>query len=172
MIENNVMLIGNLTADVEGKYSFSKKVDANGQPIQFFSGRGKIAVKYSYDLQKQQEVVSFIDFAFMGKKFEKIANYMVKGTKIGISGRIETGSYQNNKGQTVYYTRVRADEVTLLGGKKKEEAQQAPAPQQAQQYQQAPAPQQAQQYQQAPAPQQAQQYQQQAPAPGAWVPQG
>ena len=167
MIENNVMLIGNLVADVECKYSFSKKVDANGQPIQFFSGRGKIAVKYDYEKQKQQDVVSFIDFAFMGKKFEKVANYMVKGTKIGISGRIETGSYQNNKGQTVYYTRVRADEVTLLGGKKKEEAQQA------QQYQQAPAPQQAQQYQQAPAPQQAQQYQQ-APAPqqGAWTPQG
>lgn len=166
MIENNVMLIGNLVADVECKYSFSKKVDANGQPIQFFSGRGKIAVKYAYDKQKQQEVVSFIDFDFMGKQFEKLANYMVKGTKIGISGRIETGSYQNNKGQTVYYTRVRADEVTLLGGKKKEEAQQAPAPQQAQQYQQAPAPQQA--------PQQAPQYAQQAPAPqpGTWVPQG
>lgn len=138
MIENNVMLIGNLVADVECKYSFSKKVDANGQPIQFFSGRGKIAVKYDYEKHKQQDVVSFIDFAFMGKKFEKVANYMVKGTKIGISGRIETGTYQNNKGQTVYYTRVRADEVTLLGGKKKEEAQQAPAPQ-APQYQQAPA---------------------------------
>ena len=164
MIENNVMLIGNLVADIEGKYSFSKKVDANGQPIQFFSGRGKIAVKYDYDKQKQQDVVSFIDFDFIGKKFEKIANYMVKGTKIGISGRIETGSYQNNKGQTVYYTRVRADEVKLLGGKKKEEAQQAPSPQ-------APSPQ-AQQYaQQAPAPQ-AQQYAQQAPAPQAWTPQG
>lgn len=159
MIENNVMLIGNLVDDVEGKYSFSKKVDANGQPIQFFSGRGKIAVKYNYDLQKQQEVVSFIDFAFMGKKFEKVANYMVKGTKIGISGRIETGSYQNNKGQTVYYTRVQADEVTLLGVKKKEELEQAPAPQAQQYAQQAPAP-------------QSQQYGQQAPASGAWTPQG
>lgn len=149
MIENNVMLIGNLVADVEGKYSFSKKVDANGQPIQFFSGRGKIAVKYDYDKQKQQDVVSFIDFEFMGKKFEKVANYMVKGTKIGISGRIETGSYQNKQGQTVYYTRVRADEVALLGGKKKEEAQQAPAPQAQQYAQQAPAPQ-----------------------PGSWIPQG
>ena len=156
MIENNVMLIGNLVADVEGKYSFSKKVDANGQPIQFFSGRGKIAVKYDYDKQKQQDVVSFIDFDFIGKKFEKIANYMVKGTKIGISGRIETGSYQNNKGQTVYYTRVRADEVKLLGGKKKEEAQQAP-----QYAQQAPSPQAPQYAQQAPSPQ-----------PGSWVPQG
>ena len=164
MIENNVMLIGNLVADIEGKYSFSKKVDANGQPIQFFSGRGKIAVKYDYDKQKQQDVVSFIDFDFIGKKFEKIANYMVKGTKIGISGRIETGSYQNNKGQTVYYTRVRADEVKLLGGKKKEEAQQAPSPQ-------APSPQAPQYAQQAPAPQ-AQQYAQQAPAPQAWTPQG
>ena len=161
MIENNVMLIGNLTADVEGKYSFSKKVDANGQPIHYFSGRGKIAVKYYYDKEKQQDVVSFIDFEFMGKKFEKVANYMVKGTKIGISGRIETGSYQNNKGQTVYYTRVRADEVALLGGKKKEEAQQSPAPQGQQYAQQSPAP-------------QAQQYAQQSPAPqaGAWVPQG
>lgn len=159
MIENNVMLIGNLVDDVEGKYSFSKKVDANGQPIQFFSGRGKIAVKYNYDLQKQQEVVSFIDFAFMGKKFEKVANYMVKGTKIGISGRIETGTYQNNKGQTVYYTRVRADEVTLLGGKNKEEVRQAPEPQSQQYGQQAPAP-------------QSQQYGQQAPASGAWMPQG
>ena len=161
MIENNVMLIGNLVAGVEGKYSFSKKVDANGQPIQFFSGRGKIAVKYDYDKQKQQDVVSFIEFDFIGKKFEKIANYMVKGTKIGISGRIETGSYQNNKGQTVYYTRVRADEIKLLGGKKKEEAQQAPAPQAQQYAQQAPAP-------------QAQQYAQQAPSPqpGRWVPQG
>lgn len=159
MIENNVMLIGNLTADVEGKYSFSKKVDANGQPMQFFSGRGKIAVKYAYDKEKQQEVVSFIEFDFMGKKFEKVANYMVKGTKIGISGRIETGSYQNNKGQTVYYTRVRADEVTLLGGKKKEEVEQAPEPQAQQYARQAPAP-------------QAQQYAQQAPAQGAWTPQG
>lgn len=159
MIENNVMLIGNLVDDVEGKYSFSKKVDANGQPIQFFSGRGKIAVKYNYDLQKQQEVVSFIDFAFMGKKFEKVANYMVKGTKIGISGRIETGSYQNKSGETVYYTRVRADEVTLLGGKNKEEVRQAPEPQSQQYGQQAPAP-------------QSQQYGQQAPASGAWTPQG
>ena len=161
MDENNVMLIGNLVADVEGKYSFSKKVDANGQPIQFFSGRGKIAVKYAYDKQKQQDVVSFIDFDFMGNKFEKVANYMVKGTKLGISGRIETGSYQNKQGQTVYYTRVRADEVTLLGGKKKEEAQQAPSPQAQQYAQQAPSP-------------QAQQYAQQAPSPqpGSWIPQG
>ena len=92
---------------------------------------------------------------------------MVKGTKIGISGRIETGSYQNNKGQTVYYTRVRADEVKLLGGKKKEEAQQAPSPQAQQYAQQAPSPQYA---QQAPS----QQYAQQAPSPqpGRWVPQG
>lgn len=149
MIENNVMLIGNLVADVEGKYSFSKKVDSKGQPIQFFSGRGKIAVKYDYDKQKQQDVVSFIDFDFIGKKFDKIANYMVKGTKIGISGRIETGSYQNNKGQTVYYTRVRADEIKLLGGKKKEEAQQAGSRQAPQYAQQASAPQ-----------------------PGSWVPQG
>lgn len=159
MIENNVMLIGNLVDDVEGKYSFSKKVDANGQQSQFFSGRGKIAVKYAYDKEKQQEVVSFIDFEFMGKKFEKVANYMVKGNKLCISGRIKTGSYQNNKGQTVYYTRVRADEVTLLGGKKKEEVEQAPAPQAQQYAQQAPAP-------------EAQQYAQQAPAPQAWTPQG
>ncbi|MBS6535834.1 single-stranded DNA-binding protein, partial [Peptoniphilus harei] len=45
---------------------------------------------------------------------ENMANYTGKGSLVAIGGEIETGSYQNNEGRTVYTTEVRVSNVQFL----------------------------------------------------------
>jgi len=46
-----------------------------------------------------------------GKTAEFVSNYFKKGMKMDIVGRIQTGSYQNKDGQTVYTTEVICEEI-------------------------------------------------------------
>ena len=53
----------------------------------------------------------------MKKTAEFIEKYFHKGMKIGIEGRIQTGSYKNNDGQTIYTTDVIAEAVEFVESK-------------------------------------------------------
>lgn len=91
---NKVILIGRLTKDPDIRYTQG----------QMAVGRYTLAV----DRIKKGEA-DFISCLTFGKTAEFAEKYLKKGTKIAITGRIQTGSYKNREGQTVYTTDVVVD---------------------------------------------------------------
>ena len=84
------------------------------------------------------KVTDFIRCTAWGKTAEFIEKYFHKGMKIAIEGRIQTGSYQNQSGQTIYTTDVIAEAVEFVesknasgnnGGGNSQPAAERPAPQ-------------------------------------------
>lgn len=57
----------------------------------------------------------FIRIIAWGRQAETCNQYLNKGKQVAVAGRIETGSYTNRDGQTVYTTDVVADRVEFLG---------------------------------------------------------
>ena len=103
---NSVNLVGRWAADLELKYT------PNGKAV----ARGRLAVN-----RIGQEGADFINITIWGKTAESAAEYTEKGSLVSISGRIQTGSYENKEGQTVYTFDVVAESVQFLSSKKKEE---------------------------------------------------
>lgn len=102
---NNVTLIGRLTRDPEVRYT---------------TGQNQIAVA-SFSLaidrpvkQGQEKKADFPSVKVFGKTAENCEKYLTKGRLVGIQGRIQTGSYTNKDGKTVYTTDVIADRVEFL----------------------------------------------------------
>jgi len=101
---NNVVLIGRLTKDPELRFTPGK-----GTAVTTFT----IAVDRRFKREGQQEA-DFIPVVVWGKPAENTANYMSKGRLIGISGRIQTRSYDAKDGSRRYITEVVAEEVQFL----------------------------------------------------------
>ena len=76
--------------------------------------------------QEGQPTADFINCIAFGKTAEVIEKYVTKGTKIAVVGRIQTGSYTNKDGATVYTTDVVADRVEFLEWGDRNERQSAP----------------------------------------------
>ena len=100
---NRVILVGRLTKDPELRYTQS------GKGVASFN----IAVNRPFKTNGEQEA-DFINGVVWGKPAENLANYMKKGSQIGVDGRIQTRSYDNNEGKRVYVTEVVADSVSFL----------------------------------------------------------
>lgn len=96
---NNTILTGRITRDLELKYTQS------GIAVLNFN----IAVERPFKNQQGERETDFINIVAFRKTAETISQYFNKGDGIGIVGRIQTGSYQNKEGQTVYTTDVVAD---------------------------------------------------------------
>ena len=65
-----------------------------------------------------------------GKQAENCERFLAKGRLVGVQGRLQTGSYTNRDGATVYTTDVVADRVEFLERAEKSEAREAePVPQ-------------------------------------------
>lgn len=105
---NKVELVGNLTRDPEVKYSTGE----NATAIARFS----IAVGRRFKREGDAEA-DFINCVAFGKTAEFIEKYFSKGSPIGISGRIQTGSYTNRDGNKVYTTDVIVEETEFVGKK-------------------------------------------------------
>lgn len=103
---NSVNLTGRLTRDPEIRYT-----DA-GLSIARFS----IAVDRRFYKDGEQSA-DFINIVSFGKTAEFIEKWFKKGTKIEVSGRIQTGSYTNNGGVKVYTTDVVAEQVGFAESK-------------------------------------------------------
>lgn len=101
---NKVVLIGRLTKDPELRFT-----PGTGTAVATFT----IAVDRRFKREGQQEA-DFIPVVVWGKPAENTANYMSKGRLIGISGRIQTRSYDAKDGSRRYITEVVADEVQFL----------------------------------------------------------
>ena len=107
---NKVILIGNLTRDPDTRYSTGE----NATCIARFS----IAVQRMAKKADGTTEADFINCVAFGKTGEFIEKYFKKGSKIAISGRIQTGSYTNKDGVKVYTTDVVCENVEFCSSKK------------------------------------------------------
>jgi single-strand binding protein len=64
-----------------------------------------------------QDNADFINCVAFGKAGEFVEKYCKKGTKLAVSGRIQTGSYTNRDGQKVYTTDVMIEEQEFAESK-------------------------------------------------------
>ena len=113
---NSVVLIGRLTKDPEVAYLDS------GTAI----GRFTLAVD-RITKSGEERKADFIRITVFGKQAENCGHYLAKGHRAAVEGRIQTGSYQNKNGDTVYTTDVIANRVEFLGGGRTQN-QQSPPP--------------------------------------------
>jgi len=102
---NRVDLVGRLCRDPEVRYSQGQ----NPTCIARFS----VAVDRKFK-REGEPTADYPNIIAFGKTAEFIEKYFKKGMKIGISGRIQTGSHTNKDGQKVYTTDVVAEEVEFV----------------------------------------------------------
>lgn len=109
---NRTILIGRLTRDPELRYTNS------GVAVARFS----IAVDRRFKNQQGDREADFINIVAWRGLAENCANYVKKGSLVGIDGRLQTGKYENQEGRTVYTTDVVADDVRFLDSKGRNES--------------------------------------------------
>lgn len=102
---NKVVLMGRLTRDPEIRYS------AGDNPT--------CIAKYSLAVNRRfkKDEADFINCTAFSKQGEFAEKYLRKGTKILVSGRIQTGSYTNREGYKVYTTDVIVEEQEFAESK-------------------------------------------------------
>lgn len=101
---NNVVLIGRLTRDPELRYT----------PSNIAITTFNMAVNRNFKNQDGNREADFINCMIWRQQAENFANWVKKGNLVGITGRIQTRSYDNQQGQRVYVTEVVADTFQLL----------------------------------------------------------
>lgn len=119
---NKVILMGRLTRDPEVRYSQGENQTA--------IARYSLAVNRRFKREGDPEA-DFINCVAFGKQAEFAEKYLKKGTKMTITGRIQTGSYTNKDGVKVYTTDVIVEEQEFAESKAAAEnhAAASPAPQ-------------------------------------------
>lgn len=110
--------MGRLTRDVELKYTSGENATA--------IARFNIAVDRKFK-REGDPTADFINIVAFGKTGEFVDKYFKKGQRIGLSGRINTGSYTNKDGNKVYTTDVIAEEVEFVESKNSSSGDTVPA---------------------------------------------
>ena len=111
---NKVIIIGRVVRDAEIRYSQG----ANTTCI----ARYTLAVDRKFK-QEGQPTADFIKCIAFGKLGEFAEKYLHKGIKIAVTGRIQTGSYKNKDGNTVYTTDVVVEEQEFCESKSSNQSQ-------------------------------------------------
>lgn len=106
---NKVILIGRLTKDPETRYS-------QGQSSTCIS-RYSLAVDRQFKRDGEQ-TADFLNCVSFGKQGEFAEKYLKKGTKIAVTGRLQTGSYTDKDGKKVYTTDVVVESHEFVESKK------------------------------------------------------
>lgn len=104
---NKCILMGRLTKDAEIREAGSTTV------VRF-----TLAVDRRFAKEDAKQTADFISCVAFGKTAEFIGKYGLKGTKFVVEGHIQTGSYTNNNGDTVYTTDVAVENVEFAESKK------------------------------------------------------
>lgn len=99
---NKVVLAGRLTADPDIRHT--------GGAEDLAVARYRLAVDRRVARNNGEQTADFINCVAFGKRAEFAEKYLRKGIKIMISGRIQTGSYKDKDGRTVYTTDVVVEE--------------------------------------------------------------
>ena len=106
---NKVILMGRLTRDPDIRQSQGE----NAMTI----ARYTLAVDRRFRRNGAEQQADFINIVAFGKSAEFIEKYAHKGTKLVVSGRIQTGSYTNKDGQKVYTTDIVAEDQEFAESK-------------------------------------------------------
>lgn len=93
---NNVSLVGRLVRDPEVRYGQNESVSV---------AKFSLAVERKWK-RDGDPTVDFINCTVFGKSAEFTEKYFRKGMRVAITGRIQTGSYKNKDGQTVFTTEI------------------------------------------------------------------
>lgn len=103
---NNNNYIGNICTDI-------KLHGENNNVAKFM-----IAVRRNFKNKQTDKYESdFIPVIAFGKTAEIIANNFEKGKQIGITGRYQSGSYENNEGKKIYTHDIVVNDITFVGSK-------------------------------------------------------
>lgn len=106
---NKAMLIGNLTKDPEAKTLPS------GQAVSSFSIATNRIWKDKDGSKKEQ--AEFHNIVAFGKIAEICNQYLKKGSKTFIEGRLQTRSWEDQNGVKKYRTEIIAENISMLGGR-------------------------------------------------------
>lgn len=99
---NSVVLIGRLTRDPEVRYTAE---------TQLAVAKFSLAIDDGYGEKKKTNFPNIVAF---GKTAESCEKFLSKGRLVCVQGKLQTGSYKNKEGATVYTTDVVADRVEFL----------------------------------------------------------
>lgn len=105
---NVVVLVGRLARDPEIRYTNSQMAVCTAtlavdRPVR------------SGDNNERQ--ADFIRITLFGKQAETFSKFLTKGRQVAVEGSIRTGSYQNQKGDTVYTTEVAVNRFDFIGSR-------------------------------------------------------
>ena len=101
---NSVNLVGRLTADPELRYT------PTGVAVANFT----VASNRPFKNAQGEQEADFIRCVAWRAQAENVANYMRKGSQVGVTGRIQTGHYDDADGKRVYTTDIVAESVAFL----------------------------------------------------------
>ena len=107
---NKVMIIGNLGADPEMRYT------ANGSAVTEF----RVAVNRNYTTNEgeRREETEWFRIVTWNRLAETCSQYLSKGRQVYVEGRLRTRSWEGQDGVTRYTTEVIAQEVRFLGNRR------------------------------------------------------
>nr|UVY01661.1 MAG: Single-strand binding protein family protein [Bacteriophage sp.] len=101
---NNATLIGRLTRDAELRYT----------PSNIATAQFNIACNRNFKNANGEYDADFINCVMWREQAERFCNWTKKGMLVGITGRIQTRSYEGNDGKRVYVTEVVAENFQVL----------------------------------------------------------
>ena len=110
---NKVMLMGRLTRDPEVRYSQGERQMAIARYTLAVDRRGR----RNSDPQNGDQTADFIQCVAFDRAAEFAEKYLRQGTKILVTGRLQTGSYTNRDGQRVFTTDVIIEEQEFAESK-------------------------------------------------------
>ena len=106
---NKVVLMGRLTRDPEVRYT-----QTNNTLVASFS----LAVNRRFAKQGEERQADFINIVAWSKTGEFCSKYFKKGQQVGVIGRIQTRSWDDEQGQKHYVTEVVAEEAYFADSKR------------------------------------------------------
>lgn len=101
---NKIILIGNITKDLEIKYTKN----------------GKAIVEFNLAVRRDKDITDFINCVVFGMQAENLNRYQGKGSKIAVSGEYRIDIYDKTDGTRGYSHYVLANEIEYLSTKQKE----------------------------------------------------
>ncbi|MDT2044893.1 single-stranded DNA-binding protein [Priestia flexa] len=104
---NEVVLVGRLTRAPELKYT------SEGIPFSHIT----VAVNRNFRNQEGEVDADFVSITLWRKNAENMTKYCDKGSIIGVVGRVQTRTFENNLHQRAYVTEIIAEYVRFLSGK-------------------------------------------------------
>ena len=103
---NRVVLVGNLTRDIELRYTTA------GAAI----GNSAIAVTRKFNVNgEKREETCFVDITFFGKQAEIANQYLSKGSKLLVEGRLKFDQWTDNNGQNRSKHTISVENMEMLG---------------------------------------------------------